>query len=351
MSRIVRRRHLIPRQRFEDWVVEIGYTSNDLPQFSLDNPEAHTKSREFAESLRFRGYHYDNPDIEEFITFLYDSCDMLVEFQAFTIISRSMQPGNHHKDFLMYHVHDPLKDADGDGRPAFPNLRNLLASLLTNDLAAIHNLLSVGMIHLGGDLFPVCYLDHTGLFMPSLPTSLLGIATVELCSPVAVEFLLAEGAIPTEVFYSTPPEGLALEQGWRETPTTGCGGLAVLDTRYMWCCCDECQAPMAKCCLERKLKILELLMEFGDTTGLGAVNEYQRCAVNDHQPAFQTIHDDLFEICHNIKQAKAFERLKRFQRVVVALTGIVSFWQRLTNEPGSKAVQKAAKRFKLNSSC
>ena len=116
-------------------------------------------------------------------------------------------------------------------------------------------------------------------------------------------------------------------------PTEGCGGLAAADVRDEWC--------FRESTTEIKLKILELLMQYGDTNGIHAVTEYQ------DRPTFKDMHNDCLTAWVDMEWRKSVEHRQRFE-TVVALIGIISFWRRATNEPDSKAAQSAAKRFKSN---
>jgi len=208
---------------FEDWLVDAGHNCRDLPQFSLD--VARPESRELAKKLGFDGYHYENTSVDYFVEFL-DNIGV-------DIVGCDPYNG-------MYG-----EEADSAGRPVFPEMRNFLLWLLKQDrLDGIYALLRAGMIHLGGHLFPACYLAE-GSFSPSLPTSLLGMATLESCLPAAVELLLSWGASPTDVLYPISFNG-------DYAPTQGCGGLAIADVRDEWCFGDRATN-------ESKLKILELL--------------------------------------------------------------------------------------------
>ena len=296
----------VQKQRWEEWVSGAGHNCRDLPRFSRHGRRAafHKKSRELWQKLGCTGYQYEGPNVGAFIEFLEESLGTVIEFDP------------HDGKYSM------AMETDETGRPVFPELRNLLLWLLEHRPSGIRALLSVGLIHLGGDLFPRCYLID-GTYTPSIPTSLLGMATMDLCSPAATEFLLTQGASPDVVLYPIAFDG-------DYAPTQGCGGLAIADVRDEWCFRESTNAD--------KLRILELLMEYGDD-GHDALTEY-----NDH-PRFKEMYDRCLTIWATEWDRKSNERRQRLE-TVVALTGIISFWRRITNEDGSKAMRKAAKRFR-----
>ena len=173
----------VQKPRLEEWLSETGYACRDLPQFSAGSvkrykPKCHKKSRELWQQLGFAGYHYERPDDYAFIEFLEESLGEVLEYDP---------------DDVKY-----SEETDSRGRPVFPELRNLLLWLLEQRPSGIRALLDAGMIHVGGDLFPLCYYMD-GMYTPSLPTSLLGMATIELCSPAATELVLSMGASPDDV--------------------------------------------------------------------------------------------------------------------------------------------------------
>ena len=103
----------VQKPRFEDWVVNTGHDDRHLPQFSLGDTAAHTKSRELAAELGFDGYHYEQPIVGDLIEFL-DSLGIDVECDGYN--------GKY------------FEDTDSVGRPVFPQLRNLLLWLLKHEL-------------------------------------------------------------------------------------------------------------------------------------------------------------------------------------------------------------------------
>ena len=294
----------VQKQRFEKWLLANGHDCDDLPQFTRHaiGDEFHKKSRELWQQLGFAGYHYKRPDDYAFIEFLEESLGEVLEYDP---------------DDVKY-----SEETDSRGRPVFPELRNFLLWLLEHRPSGIRALLDAGMLHLGGDLFPRCYL-FDGTYTPSIPTSLLGMATMDLCSPAATEFILSMGASPNVVLFPIAFEG-------DYAPTQGCGGLAIADVRDEWCFRESTNAD--------KLRILELLMEYGDD-GHDAVMQY------DGRPRFKEMYDRCLTIWATEWDRKSKERRQRLE-TVVALTGIISFWRRITNEPDSKAMRKAAKRFR-----
>ena len=294
----------VQKQRFEKWLLANGHDCDDLPQFTRHaiGDEFHKKSRELWQQLGFAGYHYKRPDDYAFIEFLEESLGEVLEYDP---------------DDVKY-----SEETDSRGRPVFPELRNFLLWLLEHRPSGIRALLDAGMLHLGGDLFPRCYL-FDGTYTPSIPTSLLGMATMDLCSPAATEFILSMGASPNVVLFPIAFEG-------DYAPTQGCGGLAIADVRDEWCFRESTNAD--------KLRILELLMEYGDD-GHDAVMQY------DGRPRFKEMYDRCLTIWATEWDRKSNERRQRLE-TVVALTGIISFWRRITNEPDSKAMRKAAKRFR-----
>ena len=80
-------------------------------------------------------------------------------------------------------------------------------------------------------------------------------------------------------------------------------------------------------------------MEYGDTSGIDAINEYQ------DRPRFKEMYEGSLTVWASIQRHKSKEYRQRFE-TATALVGIVSFWRRVTNMPDSKAAQNAAKRFK-----
>ena len=297
----------VQKPRFEESLSEAGHDCRDLPQFTTDSakrykPKCHKKSRELWQQLGFAGYHYERPDDYAFIEFLEESLGEVLEYDP---------------DDVKY-----SEETDSRGRPVFPELRNLLLWLLEHRPSGIRALLDAGMIHVGGDLFPLCYYMD-GMYTPSLPTSLLGMATIELCSPAATELVLSMGASPDDVLYPIAFQG-------DYAPTQGCGGLAIADVRDEWCFRESTNAD--------KLRILELLMEYGDD-GHDALTQYE------NRPRFKEMYDRCLTIWAKEWDRKSSERRQRLE-TVVALTGIISFWRRITNELDSKAMRKAAKRFR-----
>jgi hypothetical protein len=296
------------RTGFVESVVEAGHDRSDLPQFTDREMHVdHSRSRDLARKLGFQKYNYENPRMDDFI----DELDTHgIDIYKLQYTARQPRRYQEYSDF--------------DGRPVFPELRNLFLWLLEYHLDGIRVLLAAGLVHLGENLFPVCC--PGGTHAPSLPISLIGMAAVELCSPMAVAFLLDIGARHTDVHYPISFYG-------NYSPTNGCGSLIAADMRGSW-----------RGSIENKLKILKLFMDCGDTTVIEAISVYHEL------PEFNDMHNGCLVVWANAQRRKSEQRRQRLE-TVVALTGIIACWRRVTNVPGSIAAQKAAKRFKANANC
>ena len=324
---------------YEKWLADAGYDCADLPQFSawLGNPPSakQIKARVLASKLKFLEYPYEAPDLTKFVRVLKATVDPKITFYDLT-----------------YHKYGVAHDQWG--RPVFPELRNLLLFLLQHRLDAIRALLSTGMLHLGENLFPSCKLYQgrrwpaSDAFTPGLPTSLLAMATLELCNPTATEFLLKMGANPQSLLYA---QGFPTGTSASFTQIAGCMGLAAADVRGEWAPFEDFREqkfqltgrirPLSEGDVrEEKLRILELFMDYGSSVdGLHVAAQYKK------HPEFTEMYEECMQIWHRSEVRKKMARLQRLE-TVVALTGIVLFWQRITYEPGSKAMQTAAKRFR-----
>jgi len=207
---------------------------------------------------------------------------------------------------------------DQGGR--FEALRFLVEWALKYRVDVIAALLDADMLHVGTNLLPRLDSDEDSLGFQS--QSLMAIATRDVCSPAAVDLLIARGADPETFMYRGGDE-----------PMFGPGGLARRDVTGDW----EGRR-------EDKAAIIRSLCRAGACAYL-ACEQYgghpeptiPRRGWKQEHAACWALHEE--QVAQRAKDA----RVKIGN--MIALVGIVSFWRRLAAAPGSAAAKKARLRF------
>ena len=197
-------------------------------------------------------------------------------------------------------------------------VRQMVRWLMEHDLDGLKFLLQQGLLHVGNDLFPPCTQEWHSHFVGEAE-SLLSLASMDACSPAAVQMLLEHGADPNGELTPRSCNGGYL-------PTCGPGGLAALDASGWWTNKTDV-----------KLVILTALAKAGG----------EMCDAHTEYQHYKKSHKAEFDLCSGLF-GDEIRRIQSYARqrleTVVALVGIVSFWRRAAAAPDSKAAKAAIAR-------